>query len=253
MDVYGLIGFPLTHSFSSKFFNNKFETENIEAEYLNFEIKDVLEIKHLVLLNQHLKGLNVTIPYKEKVIPFLNELSLEAEAIGAVNVVNVERKPEDTYFYKLTGYNTDYIGFKNSIAPLLNNSVDNKALILGTGGASKAVAYALNELNIEWQYVSRSRKYGCITYEDLTADVMNKYNIIVNTTPLGTFPNIDTSPDIPYNMLTPNHILYDLVYNPDTTLFMKRGMDYGAVVKNGREMLELQAIAAWNIWTNKDY
>lgn len=253
MDVYGLIGFPLIHSFSSQFFNNKFETENIEAEYLNFEIEDILDIRHVISFNQDLKGLNVTIPYKEKVIPFLDELSPEAEAIGAVNTVNVERKPGDMYFCKLTGYNTDYIGFRNSIVPLLNNSVTHKALILGTGGASKAVAYVLNDLNIEWQYVSRSRKEGCFAYDDLTADVMAKYNIIVNTTPLGTYPNVDSCPDIPYDKLTPKHILYDLVYNPETTLFMKRGVDYGATVKNGREMLELQALAAWDIWTKKRY
>ncbi|MFA6701263.1 MAG: shikimate dehydrogenase [Dysgonamonadaceae bacterium] len=248
MDTYGLIGFPLTHSFSAKYFAEKFNREGINAEYLNFEIEDILEIRHVILFNQHLKGLNVTIPHKEKVIPFLNNISDEAKAIGAVNVIKVDRKPNDMYFYNLTGYNTDYVGFKESICPLINFQQQKKALILGTGGASKAVKQALTDLDIESLFVSRTPRDGVMTYKDLTKEVINQYLIIVNTSPVGTFPKTDTYPDIPYLHLTPNHLLFDLVYNPVETLFLKKGKERGATVKNGEEMLHLQAEAAWKIW-----
>ncbi|HHU41393.1 MAG TPA: shikimate dehydrogenase [Fermentimonas caenicola] len=255
MDTYGLIGFPLKHSFSAGFFTEKFRKESIEAEYLNFEIEDILEIRRVILFNQHLKGLNVTIPYKEKVIPFLNNISDEAEKIGAVNVIKVLRKPGDMYFYELTGYNTDYIGFRDSLLPLLKPGIDHKALILGTGGASKAVSQVLTDIDIEWSYVSRSSKNKAIkgrvmSYNDLSQEVMSTYNIIVNASPVGTFPDINSCPDIPYKYLTPGHILYDLVYNPEETLFLKKGKEIGASIKNGQEMLELQALAAWEIWNS---
>src|SRR5690554_2941240 len=175
MDTYGLIGFPLKHSFSAGFFTEKFRKESIEAEYLNFEIEDILEIRRVILFNQHLKGLNVTIPYKEDVIPFLNNLSPEAEKIGAVNVIKILRKPGDMYFYELTGYNTDYIGFKNSLTPLLKPGINYKALILGTGGASKAVSNVLNDLKIDFFKVSRSKsnlECRIISYDDLSNDIM---------------------------------------------------------------------------------
>ncbi|MDD2244783.1 MAG: shikimate dehydrogenase [Dysgonamonadaceae bacterium] len=248
MDTYGLIGFPLTHSFSTKYFAEKFIRENIDAEYLNFEIEDILEIRHVLLFNQHLKGLNVTIPYKEKVIPFLNNISDEAKAIGAVNVIKVDRKHNDMYYYNLTGYNTDYIGFKESIYPLVNFQRQKKALILGTGGASKAVNQVLKDLNIETLFVSRTPRDGVITYKELTEEILNEHLIIVNASPIGTFPKSDTCPDIPYTLLTPNHLLFDLVYNPAETLFLKKGKEKGATVKNGAEMLHLQAEAAWRIW-----
>lgn len=248
MDTYGLIGFPLKHSFSAKFFAEKFHREGIDAEYLNFEIEDIHEIRRVILFHQHMKGLNVTIPYKEKVLPFLHDISPEAEKIGAVNAIKVDRKPGDMYFYRLTGYNTDYIGFRDSLSPLLNPAVHRKALILGTGGASKAVAQALQDLNIDWQYVSRTPQGNRLTYDMLTPEIMSTHQLIVNASPVGTFPHSDVCPDIPYQLLTADHLLYDLVYNPEETLFLKKGKAQGTVTKNGREMLEIQAAAAWEIW-----
>jgi len=256
MDTYGLIGYPLAHSFSAKFFSDKFKRENINAEYLNFEIEDILEIRRVILFNQNLKGLNVTIPYKEKVIPFLHKLSPEAQNIGAVNTIKVNRTSGDMYFYELIGHNTDYIGFKNSLLPLLKSETHNKALILGTGGASKAVIQALNDINIGFLNVSRSRlnneQKNVIEYSELTKEIISSHTIIINTTPLGTFPNVNSSPDIPYSMLTAKHLLYDLVYNPEETLFLSKGKEQGASIKNGKEMLKLQALASWNIWMSTD-
>lgn len=248
MDTYGLIGFPLKHSFSAKFFAEKFHREGIDAEYLNFEIEDIHEIRRVILFHQYMKGLNVTIPYKEKVLPFLHDISPEAEKIGAVNAIKVDRKPGDMYFYRLTGYNTDYIGFRDSLSPLLNPAVHRKALILGTGGASKAVAQALQDLNIDWQYVSRTPQGNRLTYDMLTPEIMSTHQLIVNASPVGTFPHSDACPDIPYQLLTADHLLYDLVYNPEETLFLKKGKAQETVTKNGREMLEIQAAAAWEIW-----
>ncbi|MDD2314795.1 MAG: shikimate dehydrogenase [Proteiniphilum sp.] len=249
MDTYGLIGFPLKHSFSAKFFAEKFHREEINAEYLNFEIEDIHEIRRVILFHQHLKGLNVTIPYKEKVLPFLHDISPEAKKIGAVNTIRVDRKPGDMYFYRLTGYNTDYIGFRDSLLPLLNPAIHRKALILGTGGASKAVAQALQDLHISWQYVSRTPGENRLTYDLLTPEVMSTHQLIVNASPVGTFPHSDVCPDIPYQLLTADHLLYDLVYNPEETLFLKKGKAQGTLIKNGREMLEIQAGAAWEIWS----
>ncbi|MDR2815432.1 MAG: shikimate dehydrogenase [Proteiniphilum sp.] len=267
MDTYGLIGFPLKHSFSATFFTEKFRREEIDAEYLNFEIEDVREIRRIILFNQQLKGLNVTIPYKEQVISFLNEISPEARKIGAVNVVKVDRKPGDMYYYKLTGYNTDYTGFKQSLEPLLHHSLQGntsqsrtfhsrpphkKALILGTGGASKAVAQALTDMQIDWVYISRTPGSGRLTYNDLSPAVISEHTLIINASPVGTFPETGHCPDIPYELLTPCHLLYDLIYNPEETLFLQKGKAQGATIKNGREMLELQALAAWNIWNSED-
>ena len=249
MKIYGLIGYPLQHSFSSKFFNEKFKKESIDAEYLNFEIEHIFEIRRILVFNPHLKGLNVTIPYKEAVITFLDDISPVAKEIGAVNVIKIERGFGDTYGYKLTGYNTDYIGFKNSIKPLIQAEYHQQALVLGTGGASKAVCKALESLGISWKYVSRTPKEGALTYETLTPEILSDYKIIINTTPLGTFPNVDECPNIPYSSLTPQHLLYDLVYNPSETTFLKKGKQMGATIKNGAEMLELQALEAWDIWS----
>jgi len=248
MDTYGLIGFPLKHSFSARFFTEKFKREQIDAEYLNFEIEDIHEIHGLILLHQQLKGLNVTIPYKEKVIPFLSGISPEAEKIGAVNVIRVEREPGDISFYRLTGYNTDYIGFRDSLTPLLKPTIHRKALVLGTGGASKAVGQALSDLGIAWRYVSRSPGENKLTYEALSPEILSAHHLIVNASPVGTFPHADACPAIPYQYLTANHLLYDLVYNPEETLFLKKGKAQGAMTKNGKEMLEIQALAAWRIW-----
>jgi shikimate dehydrogenase len=248
MDTYGIIGYPLKHSFSKKFFTEKFEKEKIDAEYLNFEIADISRFTDIVQSCPALKGLNVTIPYKEKVIPFLDDLDPAAGEIGAVNVVKISRNDGKT---KLTGYNSDIIGFQNSIKPLIDPSIHKKALILGTGGASKAVRGGLKNLGVEWTYVSRTPGERQLSYKDIGREVMDEYTIIVNTSPLGTYPDVDSAPDIPYNLLTEKHFLYDLVYNPAGTRFLRLGKENGAKTKNGAEMLELQARAAWKIWNSQ--
>lgn len=247
MDKYGLVGFPLKHSFSGKFFAEKFSRENIDAEYQNFEIDNIDLFPGIVSSIPDLKGLNVTIPYKEKIISFLDELDETAEAIGAVNVIKVIRSGDKIL---LKGYNSDLIGFQNSIQPLINPDLHRKALILGTGGASKAVNFGLKRLGLETKFVSRRSGIDIFTYEDLTKDVLGEYKVIVNASPVGTFPEVDNCPAIPYEYLTPDHLLYDLVYNPPVTKFLELGNARGAITKNGKEMLELQAIAAWNIWNS---
>ena len=244
MRKYGLIGYPLGHSFSKNFFNEKFHSESIDAEYVNFEIPAIKELPSVLLANPNLVGLNVTIPYKEQVISYLDELDKDAAAIGAVNVIKIVNQKGKT---KLIGYNSDVIGFIQSIEPLLEPQ-HKKALILGTGGASKAVDYGLRKLGLECKFVSRTPREGMLTYEELTPEIMDEYKVIVNSTPVGMYPHADQYPNIPYECLTPNHLLYDLLYNPDTTLFMKKGADKGAIVKNGLEMLLLQAFGAWDIW-----
>lgn len=245
--IYGLIGFPLTHSFSKNYFNQKFESENINAEYINFEIPDISFFADILIKVNNIKGCNVTIPYKEQVIPYLDELDDAAAEVGAVNVIKFV---EDFDEVKLIGYNSDVIGFSDSIEPLIGTN-DMYALILGTGGASKAVAYALKELGISVTFVSRSKKgNNCITYDDLDASIMKKNTIIVNTTPLGMYPNVENAPNIPYNLLNESHLCYDLIYNPDETKFMKLAKKQRARVKNGLEMLLLQAFASWNIWNS---
>ena len=245
MKKYGLLGYPLGHSFSRNYFNQKFEAERIDAEYLNFEIPEIKEIKNVIKENPELNGLNVTIPYKEQVIPYLDDLDEDARLIGAVNVIKFSKGLFGKV--KLKGYNSDIIGFKQSIEPLLKEH-HRKALILGTGGASKAVFQGLKQLGVASTFVSRKAKEYCITYEEITPKVMEQYTVIVNTTPLGMYPNVNACPDIPYDLLTSDHLLYDLLYNPDETLFMRKGKEKGAVVKNGLEMLLLQASAAWEIW-----
>ena len=245
MKKYGLLGYPLGHSFSRNYFNQKFEAERIDAEYLNFEIPEIKEIKNVIKENPELNGLNVTIPYKEQVIPYLDDLDEDARLIGAVNVIKFSKGLFGKV--KLKGYNSDIIGFKQSIEPLLKEH-HRKALILGTGGASKAVFQGLKQLGVASTFVSRKAKEYCITYEEITPKVMEQYTVIVNTTPLGMYPTVPACPHIPYDLLTSDHLLYDLLYNPDETLFMRKGKEKGAVVKNGLEMLLLQAFAAWEIW-----
>ena len=248
MDTYGLIGYPLGHSFSRNFFTDKFACEGIDAEYKNFEIPSIDDLPLVITGNPHLKGLNVTIPYKEKVIPFLDEISKEAREIGAVNVIRVERKGKNV---KLIGYNSDVVGFKESIEPLLKIH-HKKALILGTGGASKAIDYGLKSLGLETVFVSRYRRPETICYEDVTPEVIKEYNVIVNCTPLGMFPKTEECPNLPYEAMDEHTILYDLIYNPDETLFMKKGAERGANVKNGLEMLLLQAFASWEFWNGRE-
>lgn len=240
MTKYGIIGYPLGHSFSRGFFTEKFARESIDAQYLNFEIPDVAMLSDVLRDNPELRGLNVTLPHKQAVIPLLDEMSEEAMEIGAVNVIRVRNG-------KLKGFNSDIIGFTNSIMPLLQPH-HRKALVLGTGGASKAIRVGLNRLGIEWTYVSRSPRDGMVTYEDITAETLQEYTVIVNCSPVGMFPKVDAAPAIPYELLSPLHLLFDCVYNPEETLFMKKGRKQGATVKNGLEMLHLQAIASWNFW-----
>ncbi|MGL5272848.1 MAG: shikimate dehydrogenase family protein [Phocaeicola sp.] len=244
MKKYGLIGYPLGHSFSKEFFNQKFQSEHVSATYSNFEIPNVEELLHIVATQPQLNGLNVTIPYKEQVIPLLDELSEEAAAIGAVNVIKFVHQ-KDTL--KLIGHNSDVMGFTNSIEPLLEEH-HKKALILGTGGSSKAVQYGLKKLGLTCTFVSRTPKEGRLSYSELTPEVMQEYTVIVNCTPVGMYPHTEMCPPIPYDEITDKHLLYDLLYNPDVTLFMKKGAKRGAKVKNGLEMLLLQAFESWNIW-----
>lgn len=244
MDKYGLVGYPLGHSFSKNFFNDKFEGEKIDAEYLNFEIPSIDEFPQIIENNPNLRGLNVTIPYKQLVMNYLDDVAPEARAIGAVNVIKVDNTGKTP---KLIGYNSDVIGFTRSIEPLLKPH-HKKALILGTGGASKAIKYGLEKLGIEPLFVSRTKKDKCITYDDINEEVLREYEVIVNCSPKGMYPHNDECPDIPYEYLNYNNLLYDLVYNPDETLFMKKGKERGAQVKNGLEMLLLQALAAWEFW-----
>ena len=248
MDKYGLIGYPLGHSFSVGYFNEKFSNEHINAKYINFEIPSIEDFAEVIESNPELRGLNVTIPYKEQVIPYLDSLSPEANAIGAVNVIRITRKGDKTH---LKGFNSDVIGFTRSIEPLLERH-HKKALILGTGGASKAVDYGLRSLGIETKFVSRTKRPGFFTYEEITPEIIKEFNIIVNCTPLGMYPNTDVCPTLPYEAMDSHNLLYDLLYNPDETLFMQKGKEHGAITKNGLEMLLLQAFASWEFWNGKE-
>ena len=245
MDKYGLIGYPLGHSFSISYFNDKFSDEGIDARYENFEIQSIDELQEVLDTNPNLRGLNVTIPYKEKVIEFLDNITPEAQAIGAVNVIRISHEGKKT---KLKGYNSDVIGFTKSIEPMLDSNWHKKALILGTGGASKAINFGLKSLGLETVFVSRYQRPGTIQYESITPEVIREYNVIVNCTPLGMYPHTEECPKLPYEAMDYHTILYDLIYNPDEALFMKKGRERGAEVKNGLEMLLLQAFASWEFW-----
>ncbi len=238
---YGLIGYPLGHSFSAKYFAEKFRREGIDASYENFEMPTVDDLRTFVEARPCLRGLNVTIPHKQAVVPLLDEVSPEAEAIGAVNVIKVAGN-------KLIGYNTDVIGFVDSLRPLLNGRNVGEALVLGTGGASRAIVYGLRRLGIAPQLVSRTPREGVICYDDIDSTWMRRAGLIVNCSPVGMFPHVNEAPALPYERLTPNHILYDLVYNPLATKFLQLGRGRGALTCNGLEMLHRQAEAAWRIW-----
>jgi shikimate dehydrogenase len=249
MDKYGLIGYPLGHSFSISYFNQKFSDENINAKYENFEIPSIDQLQEILDTNPNLRGLNVTIPYKEKVIEYLDSITPEAQAIGAVNVIRVSHEGKKI---KLKGYNSDVIGFTQSIESMLDRNWHKKALVLGTGGASKAISYGLKSLGLETVFVSRYQRPDTICYEDITPEVVKEYNVIVNCTPLGMFPKTEECPKLPYEAMDDKNILYDLIYNPDETLFMRKGAEHGAEVKNGLEMLLLQAFASWEMWNGND-
>ena len=245
MRKFGLIGYPLSHSFSMKYFTEKFEKEGIkDCQYEFYPLERIEELPQLLKDHPELVGLNVTIPYKQSVIPYLDEPDKKAEAIGAVNTIKIEDG-------KLKGYNTDYHGFKDSLVKFHGGrAMPKSALVLGTGGASKAVIAALEELEITYQLVSRTAKEGILSYEDITSSPSHFITslLLVNTTPLGMSPNLEELPDLPYEHLTPNHSLYDLVYNPLKTAFMQKGINAGCWVKNGLEMLHGQAEKAWEIW-----
>jgi shikimate dehydrogenase len=250
MRIYGLVGFPLAHSFSKKYFTQKFENEGItDARYELFELADIQKLPELLQANPEIKGLNVTIPYKETVIKYLDNLSQSAKEVGAVNVIKVEANGN------LIGYNSDFYGFLQSLSHELSflkgtRALEGyKALILGTGGASKAVAVALSTLKIQYRFVSRNKEQiQSLIYENIDKEILEEYPLIINTTPLGMYPNVDTCPDIPYHFLTKRNFLFDLVYNPEETLFLKKGKDQQTRTKSGAEMLYLQAEKAWEIW-----
>lgn len=245
--LFGLVGKPLAHSTSKVRFNKMFREQRLNAHYENFELDSIEGIKSLVTDNPNLCGFNVTIPYKEEIIPLLDRLDETAETIGAVNTVRVIRKESGT---GLIGYNTDWTGFIESFKELLEGH--SKALILGTGGVSKAVKYALDQLGIENRFVSRNSTFDIMGYYELSPSVMDDYDIIVNCTPLGMWPDTGQCPDIPYTFLSEKHLLLDVIANPDETLFMKKGREHGATVKGGKDMLEQQALAAWNIWSSTE-
>ncbi|MBD0833266.1 shikimate dehydrogenase family protein [Aestuariibaculum sediminum] len=243
MNKLGLLGRNISYSFSRSYFKKKFEDEQIHnTTYENFDIPSIDDLPKILINTKGLKGFNVTIPYKQEVIPYLDKLNKKAKAIGAVNTIRVTKKG------KLIGYNTDCYGFKKSLKPHLKKH-HKSALILGTGGASKAVAYSLDKLGISYKYVSRSASKGVeYTYKDLTESIIKDNKVIVNCTPLGTFPNIENRPDIPYNGITSKHILFDLIYNPEETTFLKLGKKHQAKTINGLNMLIFQAEKAWSIW-----
>ena len=236
MKTYGLIGRNLSHSFSQKYFQKKFSKERIkDCQYLNFELNDISTLRKLVQKND-IKGLNITIPYKEKVIPFLDEITKQAYKIGAVNTIQIKGN-------KLIGHNTDIFGFEQSITPLLNGR--NTAIILGNGGASKAIQFVLIKKNINFKVFSRKLK---LKFSDITEEIIRKNEIIINATPLGMHPNSNTFANLPYNAINTKHLLYDLVYNPEESQFLKKGRRMGAQIKNGIQMLNLQAKESWKIW-----
>ncbi len=246
MNKLGLLGKDISYSFSKTYFKKKFENENIKnMSYENFDIENIDLFPSIIKNTKGLKGLNVTIPYKEQVIPFLDKVNKKAKAIGAVNTIRITKTG------KLVGYNTDCYGFKKTLKPFIK-SHHKKALILGTGGASKAIAYTLDEMGITYQYVSRKLSDGVgFSYETLTEDDISDNQIIINATPLGTFPNIEDCPNIPYHAINEKHILFDLIYNPEETKFLKLGNKNRATTINGFLMLEFQAEKAWSIWNLK--
>jgi shikimate dehydrogenase len=240
--IYGLIGRNIEYSFSKKYFTDRFEKDNLlDYSYVNFDIQDINEFPEIIKNNPNIAGLNVTIPYKESILPFLDKISKKATQIGAVNVIKITKNN------KLKGYNSDYYGFKKSIEPLLLPH-HKKALILGTGGAAKAVAFALQELDILYTFVSREATENTIDYDRLNATTFDNFQIVINCTPVGTSPNTKEFPLIPYQFFTEKHLAYDLIYNPEETQFLKKAKKKGALTKNGLQMLILQAEKAWKIW-----
>ncbi|MFT4544241.1 MAG: shikimate dehydrogenase [Bacteroidia bacterium] len=246
MRKFGLIGYPLSHSFSQKYFTDKFEAEGIDAEYCNFQIESLEQLNDILRTEPNLVGLNVTIPYKTAIIPLLDEVGSCANSIQSVNTLCVSRNNNG---WTLKGANTDVIGFKESIEPFVAGH--SQALILGTGGAAKAAFHVLEDFGLECNSVSRRPDEGDFMYEELTADDIWEHSIIVNCTPLGMYPQIDAAPDIPYESITPEHVMFDMIYNPAETVFLKNGRKRGAKTINGLKMLERQAEESWKIWNKQ--
>ena len=244
MRLFGLIGYPLSHSFSKKYFTEKFEKEGLrDCTYENFPIPIIDDLKKVLAL-PGLQGLNVTIPYKEQVIPFLHQSSDIVKKINACNCIKIADG-------KLYGFNTDVAGFENSLKGKLNPAIHQQALILGTGGSSKAVKYVLEKMGIKFKMVSRKPSAGRLSYEQINKEIIHTHRLLINTTPLGMFPNVIEAPPLPYQFLTREHFLFDLIYNPEKTLFLKKGEEQGASIQNGYEMLVLQSDENWKIW-NKE-
>ncbi len=241
--TFGLLGKNISYSFSRGYFTEKFEKLKLNKyKYLNFDIQQIKDFPSIIGEEKNLRGINVTIPYKEEIIPFLDKLDETAKNIGAVNTIKFTKRGN------LKGYNSDVVGFENSIKPLLKRH-HKRALILGTGGASKAIAFALNKNSIKFKFVSRNPEGKKeISYDSLSEETLLKYTVIINCTPLGTFPEIEKCPDIPYQFITDAHLLYDLIYNPEVSTFLSKGKEKGAIIKNGFEMLQLQAEESWRIW-----
>ncbi|PVW14601.1 shikimate dehydrogenase family protein [Marixanthomonas spongiae] len=241
MAKYGLVGKDISYSFSKTFFSVKFDRENRADTYHNFDIDRIEEFPKIISKTKDLKGLNVTIPYKEAIIPFLDRIDKEASAIGAVNTIKFQNDGS------LKGFNTDHYGFAKSLANLLPIK-EKTALILGTGGASKAIKYVLDTMGFSYKIVSRNKTENTINYQELNRELMTTHFLIINCTPLGTFPNVSQCPTIPYQYITADHVLFDLIYNPDQTEFLKLGKAQGARTRNGLKMLEHQAKKSWKIW-----
>lgn len=245
MKLYGLIGFPLSHSFSKKYFSEKFEKEGLnDCSYENFPLSDIEEVKKILAL-AGLSGFNITIPYKEKILSYLDKDTELVRKINACNCVKISAG-------KLIGHNTDVFGFQKSLEGIINPDVHQKALVLGTGGSSKAVKFALSNLGIEFLSISRKPAASSLSYEQITEQIIQSHKLIINTTPLGMFPNLVEAPPLPYQFISKDHLLFDLIYNPEKTLFLKKGEEQGATIKNGLEMLVLQAEESWRIWNNPD-
>ncbi len=249
MRKFGLIGYPLGHSFSKKYFTEKFLREEIpDCVYENYPLTGISRLRELIS-DDRLAGLNVTIPFKTAVMPLLDRIDPEADAVGAVNVIKIKRYSDST---ELAGFNSDIYGIEETLKPVINRGKE-KALVLGTGGSSKAVCHVLAAMNIEFWPVSRVKKTGCLTYGDLDNSIFGNIRLIVNTTPLGMFPEIEGCPDIDYDLLGPQHILFDLVYNPEITAFLRKGQERGCTVLTGLKMLHLQAEKSWEIWNSDKF
>jgi shikimate dehydrogenase len=241
MRKYGLIGYPLSHSFSKRYFTERFIAEGVtDAEYETYPLPEISQLSALLQSIPDLKGLNVTIPYKEAVLPFLDHPDEVVQKIGACNCINIQNG-------KLAGHNTDVYGFRRSLSTKLLPH-HNQALVLGTGGASKAVCYVLDELNISWKLISRTAGQHAYSYDEISLEIYSTHMLIVNTTPLGMYPNVESLPPLQYEFLTDKHLLFDLVYNPETTAFLQQGLDHQATVLNGYDMLIFQAERSWEIW-----